>query len=68
MLDRADYSRDWQARLAGYKEAGLADRLVTTDDLGGVRQEKLHDVVGAVVEAAPAGDPDSGFSLHHYCL
>lgn len=68
MLDRADYSRDWQARLAGYKSAGLGEYLVTTDDLGGVRQEKLGDVMSALLTATLAGETDSGFSLHHYSL
>lgn len=68
MLDRADYSRDWQARFAGYKAADLAERLLTTDDLGGVSQERLQEVVDALLAAAPGGDQASGFSLHHYSL
>ena len=68
MLDRADYSRDWQARFAGYKAADLADGLTTTDDLGGVRQGKLREVISAIIAGELAGDKTSGFSLHHYCF
>jgi hypothetical protein len=68
MLDRADYSRDWRSRRAGYKAQGLEDNLVTTDDLGGVRQERLREVIAALISTKPDGDGASEFSLHHYSL
>lgn len=68
MLDRADYSRDWRSRRAGYRAKGLEDSLVTTDDLGGVRQERLREVIAALIVAEPGGDGASEFSLHHYSL
>ena len=68
MLDRADYSRDWRSRRAGYRANGLEDSLVTTDDLGGVRQEKLREVIAALIVARPDGDGATEFSLHHYSL
>ena len=68
MLDRADYSRDWRSRRAGYRAKGLEDSLVTTDDLGGVRQEKLREVIAALIVARPDGDGATEFSLHHYSL
>jgi len=68
MLDRADYSRDWRSRRAGYRAKGLEDSLVTTDDLGGVRQEKLREVIAALIAATVSGDGATEFSLHHYSL
>ena len=68
MLDRADYSRDWRSRRAGYRAKGLEDSLVTTDDLGGVRQERLREVIAALIVGKPDGDGITEFSLHHYSL
>ena len=68
MLDRADYSRDWKARFRGYEETGDAERLVTTDDLGGIRAEKLKEVIAALIDQQVGGNPSSEFSLHHYSL
>ena len=68
MLDRADYSRDWRSRRAGYRVKGLENSLVTTDDLGGVRQERLREVIAALIDGRPDGDGVTEFSLHHYSL
>ena len=68
MLDRADYSRDWKQRVAGYQAEKLADRLVTTDDLGGIREERLQQVIADLVSGKPGGDGKTEFSSHHYCL
>lgn len=68
MLDRADYSRDWRSRRAGYRAKGLEDSLVTTDDLGGVRQERLREVIAALIAAKVGGDGATEFSLHHFSL
>lgn len=68
MLDRADYSRDWRERVAGYKAKNLADSLLTTDDLAGVRQERLKQVIVDLIAGKPSGDSRQEFSLHHYRL
>ena len=68
MLDRADYSRDWRSRRAGYRAKGLEDSLVTTDDLGGVRRERLREVIDNLVALEAGGDETTEFSLHHYSL
>ena len=68
MLDRADYYRDWRQRVAGYRVKCLEDKLVTTDDLGGVSQDKLDRVIADLTTDKPGGESDSGFSLHHYQL
>jgi hypothetical protein len=68
MLDRAEYSRDWRERVGGYHAKGLAEYLVTTDDLGGVRRERLGQVIADLVAGRPEGDGGHDFSLHHYSL
>ena len=68
MLDRADYSRDWKARFARYEAADNAEKLVTTDDLGGVKQDKLREVITALIDQELGGDKSTGYSLHHYSL
>lgn len=68
MLDRSDYSRNWKARFEGYSAKGIADRLVTTDDLGGVRQGRLAQVIGAMIDHELGGNGSTEFSRHHYKL
>lgn len=68
MLDRTDYSRNWKTRFAGYEASNIAENLVTTDDLGGVRQERLREVIGALIDQELSGDPSTGYSRHHYSL
>ena len=68
MLDRADYSRDWRRRFTGYSAANLADSLLTTDDLGGVRLERLRQVIADLCAGGPSGDGGQAFSGHHYSL
>lgn len=68
MLDRADYSRDWKARYSGYVAMGHGEKLVTTDDLGGVKQENLSRVVSNLINDKLGGDSSTEYSLHHYTL
>jgi len=68
MLDRADYSRDWKSRRVGYRSESLEDNLVTTDDLGGVRQERLRQVVADLIAGKCRSDGGQEFSAHHYSL
>lgn len=68
MLDREDYNRNWQSRFKGYEAAGIADRLVTTDDLGGVRQESLTEVIVALTKGEFTNTATSTYSMHHYSL
>lgn len=68
MLDRADYSGDWRDRVAGYRAKGLEGVLVTTDDLSGIRRERLQQVIADLLSGTPAGDGSTEFSRHHYTL
>ena len=47
---------------------GLEGSPITTDDLGGVRQERLQEVIGDLIAAKPGGDGTTEFSLYHYSL
>ena len=67
MLDRQDYGSLWRSRRASYETEGLSDVLVTTDDLNGVRHERLMQVLGDLLAIRPAGDAGD-FSRHHYSL
>jgi hypothetical protein len=69
MLDRRDYASDWRSRVAGYRAQGLADILITTDDLGGIRHDRLLAVMEDIIRGALAGDPTAReFSDHHHTL
>jgi ATP-dependent DNA helicase RecQ len=68
MLDRADYSRNWRKKRAGYETKGLAGFLLTTDDLGGVRQDRIRRVIDDMTVGQLSGDGSSEFSAHHYSL
>jgi hypothetical protein len=69
MLDRRDYAADWRSRVKGYRAEGLGDELVTTDDLGGLRHERLLAVIDDIVKGSITGDPEAReFSDHHYTL
>ena len=37
------YSIDWAERRKDYEVNGLSDSLITTDDLEGVKEERIHD-------------------------
>jgi exodeoxyribonuclease V alpha subunit len=69
MLDRRDYATDWRSRVTGYRAEGLADSLVTTDDLGGLRHERLLAVIEDIIRDSIGGDPNvREFSDHHFSL
>jgi hypothetical protein len=68
MLDREDYSRDWRNRRGAYAAAGLADNLLTSDDLAGIRANQLASVLADLAGGTLKGRADLGFSLHHYVL
>lgn len=68
MLDRQDYSDDWRLRREAYEAEGLGDALVTSDDLGGVRQTAIDQLIDDLVAGSPQGSGASGHSKHHYTL
>ena len=67
MLDKVIYSGDWKKRLAGYEAEGHGDALVTTDDLNGIRSDKIEEVIAGLLKGLPKGDAGV-YSGHHYVL
>ena len=68
MLDVRKYYKDWQQRITDYKDHGLFDHVVTTDDLNGIKQEKIDAVIDAIRTGDLTEDRGNRFSLHHYEL
>lgn len=67
-LDSRDYFVNWKARRDDYEVNGLADMLVTSDDLNGIRQEIIQKAIEDIISAKEVDTPDSTFSRHHYPL
>ncbi len=67
-LDVKGYSLSWSNRVVIYKENGLTDFLLTTDDIYGIRDESLAELINDLRNNRLAGDVRSGFSEHHYRL
>ena len=68
MLDIQEYSEQWGRRRRIYEQNGLGDRLVTTDELNGIRREKVAEVVEDLAGGTLRNTPESRFSRHHYAL
>ena len=68
MLDRQDYSNDWRLRRKAYEAEGLDDALVTSDDLNGVRQTAIDQLINDLMANLPQGSGASEYSKHHYTL
>ena len=68
MLDTRKYFNDWIRRREDYEEHGLADSVVTTDDMGGIRDDLLEQVIDDIRNQRLRHTPNSKFSVHHYEL
>jgi len=68
MLDVRKYYHDWQKRILDYKDHGLFDYVVTTDDLNGIKQGKIDSVIDAIRTGNLTTDKGNRFSTHHYEL
>jgi exodeoxyribonuclease V alpha subunit len=68
MLDVRKYYKDWQRRIDDYKDHGLFDNVVMTDDLDGINQAKIDAVVDAIRCGHLRTDKGNRFSIHHYEL
>lgn len=68
MLDTRKYYNDWQDRRKNYKEHGLEDTLITTDDLNGVKYENIDQIIENIKEMDLKSTPGNKFSIHHYEL
>jgi hypothetical protein len=67
-LDVKEYSLNWSNRARVYKENGLTDCLLTSDDIDGIRDDSLATLINDLKNNRLAGDTRSGFSEHHYRL
>lgn len=68
MLDTRKYYNDWLERRKNYKEHGLEDLLITTDDLNGVSNNKIEEVIEHIKDSELKVTTGSKFSNHHYEL
>ena len=68
MLDIQEYSEHWKRRRRIYEQNGLGDRLVTTDELNGIRREKVTGVVEDLAGGNLKSTGESEYSRHHYAL
>ena len=66
MLDDNRYRTTWRRKLETYKINGLADRLITTDDLHGIQDECIDGILADVSKQKLTDTKNSPYSLHHY--
>jgi hypothetical protein len=67
-LDLRDYWTKWITRRDWYKANGKFDSLVTSDELGGVKDGKLLELIEDMKKGQLQTTEDSEFSKHHYKL
>ena len=68
MLDTRKYYNDWQERRKSYQEHGLDGVLITTDDLKGVNDKNISELIENIKEVKLKDTKESKFSSHHYEL
>lgn len=68
MLDTRKYYNDWKQRRKDYKEHGLEGDLISTDDLNGVNNDKIAELLEHIKESELKETPGNKFSNHHYEL
>jgi hypothetical protein len=68
MLDTSKYYNDWQMRKNHYNEHNLKENLITTDDLNGINNKKLAELIENIKELNIKKTPNNKFSNHHYEL
>jgi len=67
-LDVERYSKDWLIRKGDYEKNGFIDTLITTDDLEGVKGERILEVIDDIVNGKLKDTSENKFSKHHYQL
>ncbi len=68
MLDTRKYFNDWMRRNRDYQEHSLLDYVVTTDDMNGIKDEMLEQVIDDIRNKRLKETPKNKFSNHHYQL
>jgi exodeoxyribonuclease V alpha subunit len=59
---------NWAERRKDYEMNGLADCLVTTDDLEGIKEDRILQVIDDLVSGKLEETAGNKFSTHHYQL
>jgi hypothetical protein len=67
-LDLEDYYGKWQERKGDYSLNGYYENLITTDDLGGVKEEIIEALIKDIVNGTLKTSKPERFSKHHYQL
>jgi len=67
-LDSREYFESWKERRRNYEQNGYADVLVTSDDLNGIRQESIQQIITDILSENLIHTLDSPYSKHHYPL
>jgi len=67
-LDIRKYYGDWQDRKQDYNDHNLFEYVVTTDDLEGIKYEKIDHIIDDIRNLTLRKTKDSKFSNHHYEL
>jgi hypothetical protein len=68
MLDTRKYFNDWMRRKKDYAEHDLFDFVVTTDDMNGIKDEELDQLIDDIRNKRLKQTLGNKFSDHHYQL
>jgi exodeoxyribonuclease V alpha subunit len=68
MLDTRKYFNDWMRRKNDYEAHGLANFVVTTDDMNGIKDEIVDQLIDDIRKNKLKDTPNNRFSKHHYQL
>lgn len=67
-LDAEDYYKNWAQRKQDYINNDYYENLITTDDLNGVSEEVVSDLIQDMLRGELVVSADERFSKHHYRL
>ncbi|MFM9328010.1 AAA family ATPase [Paenibacillus mesotrionivorans] len=68
LLNKESYVSKWMLKKSEYTTMGLMGNLVTTDDLGGIDEQKLLSVIDHIRQKKLVKSSDNRYSNHHYTL
>lgn len=68
LLNKKDYVKKWQLKREEYCKMGLTNCLITTDDLGGLHEEKVIAIINDIRNNTLRKSEHEDFSVYHYCL
>lgn len=68
MLDNRSYVNNWHIRKEDYEKLGLSNHLITTDDMDGIKEEKITKIIEDIKAKSLIQSTASKLSMHHYGL